>query len=206
MWKLLSVLSLTFCTFAMADDAPVKPSVAVKCSGRLRDGIVAIGGETTGTTITFNRIVWELQLHDEAARNFVATHNKEHVTVVGTLRKIVGTEVKVRWIVDVRTISKRDETKEQEGTQLAIYGTLRTTDARRGDSHAMTIESDRQSWPIDISHDAELQNEAASLVDKPVLLTGSLERVTEDEPSVSLIIRVKDLKQTPNLPDVDSGD
>ena len=75
MWKLVSGISLTLCLFAMADDTCPEPSVSVKCCGRLRHGVVAIGGETTGTTITFNRTVWELQLPDDAAREFAARVN-----------------------------------------------------------------------------------------------------------------------------------
>ena len=196
MWKLLTGISLTLCTFVMADDAPPKPSVLVECSGRLRHGIVAIGGETTGTTITFNRIVWELRLRDDAAREFAEEHNKEPVIVIGTLRKIAGIEVKDRWIIDVRTLKNRDATTDKEGTRMTIQGTLRTKELRQGNSPEMTIHADGQVWPIDVSTDAEVHVNVESLVDQPVLLTGSLERATEEESDAPLVIRVKTLKRS----------
>ena len=204
MWNLLSGISLTLCMFAMADDPPSEPSVTVECCGRLRHGIVAIGGETTGTTITFNRTVWELRLPDDAAREFAKEHHKEPVTVTGRLRKISGTEVKDRWIIDVKTLSKRDITKDEEGTRLTIQGTLRTSDLRQGDSPEMTIDAEGQVWPIDLSSDDKLRDKAESLIGRPVLLTGSLNNVTkegaEDEFSVPLVVRIKTLKQSVDVP------
>ncbi|MEQ9410815.1 MAG: hypothetical protein RIK87_24095 [Fuerstiella sp.] len=208
MWKLLTGISLAVCPFAAADATPPESSVRVECCGRLRHGIVAIGGETTGTTITFNRIVWELMLPDDAAREFAKQHNKEPVRVTGTLRRIAGIEVKERWIVDVRTIAKLDPTKDREGTRLAVRGTLRATDPGQSDLFPWTIETDRHLWPIDLSADAEQQDAAASLIDRPVYVLGRLERVAEpateeadeDESKVQLVIRVRTLKPIANRP------
>lgn len=206
MWKLLAGIALTLSMVATTDEIPPDPSVTVACYGRLRHGVVAIGGETTGTTITFNRIVWELQLHDEAAREFAKEHHKEPVVVTGTLRKIGGTEVKDRWIIDVKKLSERDATKDEEGTRLTMQGTLRAADPRRDDFPSMTIDTDGEIWPIDVSSNSRLQVKAESLVGHPVLLTGSLERVdeeeqvTEKEASVPLFIRVATLKRSANVP------
>lgn len=206
MLKLLAGIGLTLSMFAMTDETRPAPSVSVECCGRLRHGVVAIGGETTGTTITFNRMVWELQLHDDAARQFAKEHHKEPIVVTGTLRKIGGTEVKVRWIIDVKKLSERDATKDEEGARLTMQGTLRAADPRRDDSPWMTIDTDGEIWPIDVASDAKLQVEAESLVGQPVLLSGNLERVTEEEEvtekeaSVPLIIRVATLKRSANVP------
>ena len=46
---------------AVTDEAPVgEDSITVTIIGTLRTGIFAIGGETTGTTITAKGIAWEL--------------------------------------------------------------------------------------------------------------------------------------------------
>ena len=206
MLKLLAGIGLTLSMFAMTDETRPAPSVSVECCGRLRHGVVAIGGETTGTTITFNRMVWELQLHDDAARQFAKEHHKEPIVVTGTLRKIGGTEVKVRWIIDVKKLSEHDATKDEEGARLTMHGTLRAADPRSDDSPSMTIDTDGEIWPIDVASDAKLQVEAESLVGQPVLLSGNLERVTEEEEvtekeaSVPLIIRVATLKRSANVP------
>lgn len=206
MWKTVIGISLTLCVSAMADDTCTKPSVSVQCSGRLRHGVVAVGGETTGTTITFNHLTWELQFHAAAARSFAQNHNKELVNVTGTLRRIAGTEVKERWIVDVRTISERDATSEKEGARLSVEGTIRAADSRRDGSRALRIDSDGQSWPIDCASDASLQAEADSLVGQPVLLTGSLKQVTEEDTDKPVVILVRTLKRATRVPIHDPGD
>ncbi len=199
MWKLLSVMSLPLCPLAMADDIPPKPTVFVECHGRLRTGLVAIGGETTGTTITVNRVVWELRLRDEADREFAEKHNKEPVIVTGTLRKVAGVEEKVRWIIDVKTLKAGDAKTDKEGTRMTIHGMLRAPDRRHGDSHEMTIHADGQIWPVDFSTDGELRDKAESFDERTVLLVGNLERdmdqVTDEEPTAPLVVRVKSLKQ-----------
>jgi hypothetical protein len=200
MLKLISGISLMLCTFTTFDSAFKKPSVSVRCCGRLRDGIVAIGGETTGTTITFNRMVWELQLPDAAARRFAQTHNKEFVNVTGTLRRIAGTEVKERWIIDVKTLSEHDSKRDKVGIQLTIQGTLRATDSRTGDSPILRIEADGQIWPVDVTLDARLKNDAESLIDQPVLLAGTLEQVAEEDSDAPRVIRVKTLKRSSGVP------
>jgi len=200
MWNLLAGIGLALSMFVMTDETPPKPSIAVECVGRLRHGVVAIGGETTGTTITFNRIVWELQLHDDAAREFAKKHHKKPVVVTGTLRKIGGTEVNVRWIIDVKKLSESDATKDKEGTLLTMEGTLRATDPRTDNSPGMTIDTDGEIWPIDVSSHEKLQNRAESLVSQPVLLTGRLEQVAKEESTESVIIRVKTLKRSTKIP------
>lgn len=189
MWKLLTGISLTLCsygTFATADETVLEktesePSVSVECHGRLRHGVVAIGCETTGTTITFNRMTWELQFPDDAGREFAKAHHKEPVVVTGVLRRLVGTEEMVRWIIDVKTLSAHEEKADlEEGTQLTIRGMLRATDPRTGNSDELTIDTNGQVWHLDLSSEARLQEAADSLIGRPVLLTGSLKQVTEE--------------------------
>ena len=194
MWKLAGGISLTLCMFAIADDTPPEASVSVECCGRLRHGVVAIGGETTGTTITFNRIVWELQLHDDAQREFAQEHHKEPVVVTGRLKRIAGIETKVRWVIDVKKLSEPDATTDTERARMTIQGTLRATDPRGGDASGMTIDSDGQVWPIDVSADSTLKAKAESLVGQPVLLDGSLEQATKEDSDAPGVIRVKTLK------------
>ena len=202
MWKLFAGVSLTVCVCmcVMANDPhpskPPQPSVSVKCHGRLRHGVVAIGGETTGTTITFNREVYEIALKGDAQRDFAKEHHKGTVTATGTLRKIAGTESGVRWIIDVDQLLERDATQDKEELRLTIQGTLRATAPDAGDSPRLTIEADNQVWPIDFSSDAKLQVKAELLIGQPVLLTGSLEQASEEDSSEPANIRVKTLEQS----------
>lgn len=203
MWKIFTGISLTLCAFAMADESPPKSSVSVDCCGRVRHGVVAVGCETTGTTITFNRIVWELQLNDEAARNFAKKHHKETVVVTGKLRKVAATETKVRWIVDVESMSERDPAKDEEGTRLTISGTLRATD-HRGAASGMIIDADDEIWPISASADAKEEVNPQSLVGQTVLAKGSVERVSESEENFSsaLMIRFNTLQRGPKASEI----
>jgi len=69
---------------------------------RLNVAVVAIGGETTGTTVTANGITWELNLTKNAQWSRVAGKlNGKSVLVKGRLERRTGVEVKERLIVTV---------------------------------------------------------------------------------------------------------
>ena len=201
MWKLLGGISLTLCLSAMAEGTAPKPFVSVECCGRLRHGVVAIGGETTGTTITFNRIIWELQLHNDAARKFATEHHKKSVVVTGALRKVAGVEKKVRWIIDVKKFSECGATKDKEGTRLSIQGRLQAADSRQDGSPRMTVVVGGHVWPLDLTSGGNLQSTAAALVGHSVLLTGHLEQVTKKRPDATTVfVRVKTLQRAESTP------
>ena len=61
---LLTILSAV--TFAADKKPAAEDSITVTVVGTLRTGIVAIGGETTGTTITANGVTWELDFGKNA--------------------------------------------------------------------------------------------------------------------------------------------
>jgi len=88
-----------------ADPTPTEESIAVTVVGTLRTGVVAIGGETTGTTITAKGIKWELDLGKSPELPAAAEKlNGKQVTVAGTLERRSGVEVKERWIVTVTSL------------------------------------------------------------------------------------------------------
>ena len=83
-------------------DPPADESISVIVVGTLRTGIVAIGGETTGTTITSNGVTWELDFgKNTELRKTVENLNGKKVTVGGTLERRAGVEIKERRIVTV---------------------------------------------------------------------------------------------------------
>lgn len=76
--------------------------------GTLRTRVVAIGGETTGTTITAKGITWELDLGKDADLRASAERlDGKLVTVTGTLERRPGAETKERWIVVVTSLKGR---------------------------------------------------------------------------------------------------
>lgn len=88
----------------LADLAEGK-AVEVRVRGTLTHGIMAIGGETTGTIIRFGKTTWELDLRknptfDPAAEKL----SGNRVVVTGTVRMQVGVEIAKRTILTVESI------------------------------------------------------------------------------------------------------
>jgi hypothetical protein len=83
------------------DDGQIK----VEIKGKLATGIVAIGGETTGTTITARGATWDLDLgKNEALHRLAEQLNGKMVQVTGTARVVQGVERGPRTIVTVATL------------------------------------------------------------------------------------------------------
>ncbi len=83
-------------------DGAVEDSITVTIVGTLRTGIVAIGGETTGTTITAKGVTWELDFGKNTEfRNLAEKFDGKKVVVQGRLERRRGIEIKERWIVTV---------------------------------------------------------------------------------------------------------
>lgn len=99
------IFSFLACVTAIVT-AAMKPtsedSTTVTVSGILRTGVVAIGGETTGTTVTVEGITWELEFgKNEALAEAAKKLDGKKVVVKGTLERRPGVEVKGRRIVTV---------------------------------------------------------------------------------------------------------
>ena len=198
MLRLASGLILAFGVSTFAAETQVvkqsEPSIRVECHGKLRHGVVTVGGETTGSTITFDGTTWELKLPDEASRTFAREHHKKSVTAVGTLRRVVGTAVPVRWIVEVEKLSEWDVGTHKEGADLTVLGKLRAGDVAAGESPGTVIEAAGITWPLDLSTDTALQAKTKSLVGKSAVLTGRLEQGSKAESPPRPIIRVNKLE------------
>jgi hypothetical protein len=89
-------------------------SIEVVVRGTLRTGIMAIGGETTGTTVTARGATWELDLRGNpewAAR--AESLSGRRVVVAGTLEVRPGVERRQRWIVTVKTLEAAGPSRQQ---------------------------------------------------------------------------------------------
>lgn len=87
-----------------AADSPDE-SIEVRVRGTLRGGIMAIGGETTGYTVTARGVTWELDFGtDEAMLAKADGLDGKKVVVVGTLESRRGVEIAQRSIVNVQSI------------------------------------------------------------------------------------------------------
>ncbi len=81
--------------------------VRVDIAGTLTTGIAAIGGETTGTTITAGNITWEVELNK--FRRPAQAWSGKRVRISGTLQRRGGVEIAERWIVHVEQIRPEGE-------------------------------------------------------------------------------------------------
>lgn len=187
---LIVVLSIS--AFAVEPDSARQgtANIRVECRGKLMHGLVAMGAETTGTSVILDRMSWELKLPDEESRKFAASNHKQPVVVLGTLRRVAGTEIRARWIVDVERISKWDRGSEKGCAIASISGLL-----RQSDDHApgLVIESDGITWPLDLSQDPALPATARSLVAKKVIVNGRIERAPGLELPPRTVVRVNKL-------------
>lgn len=79
--------------------------IKVEIKGTLETGLMAIGGETTGTVIRVNDVTWELDFGGSKELQESATKlNKKTVLLTGTYQKIKGVEIRERHIIKVATL------------------------------------------------------------------------------------------------------
>ena len=106
----LIVAALMLTVVAVAADNDNHQYIKVEIRGILETGVVAIGGETTGTVINASGVTWELDFGDN--KNFhdltKSLHGKEAL-VTGTYKKIKGVEIRERNIVKVTTLKSAEE-------------------------------------------------------------------------------------------------
>lgn len=102
---LLAVLAVTLLAVADAEAQAKDDYIKVEVKGKLATGIVAIGGETTGTTITANGVTWELDFgKNEALAKQADQLSGKIVVVTGNLTVKPGVEKGPRNIVTVATL------------------------------------------------------------------------------------------------------
>ncbi len=90
---------------ATAGGPAVDESIDVVVRGTLRTGIMAIGGESTGTTISARGATWELDLRqDKALLAKADALAGRRVVVRGSLEVKPGVERRQRWIVTVQSL------------------------------------------------------------------------------------------------------
>lgn len=189
---LLILFCLSSLVIAM-ESKKKEPGVRVECHGQLRHGIVAIGGETTGTTISFNRMTWELKLPDDATRSFASEHHKQPVTAVGTLRRVDGTQVPVRWILEVDRLGVPDAKGQKAAAIATVIGKLRHDNAGAGGAANLIVEVDGITWPLDFDHDKKLAEKARTLVGRFATIQGEFVRAAGSESPRRMQLRVDQL-------------
>lgn len=145
---LLFANALLLSTAMLAAKSPIasEDSIQVTVVGTLRSGIVAIGGESTGTTITSQGITWELEFGKNAAlRSAAAKLDGKKVTVQGSLERRRGVEIRERWIVTVTGLRAAGGANAGDSGEPTLQATVGRPDTR------VRFVSENNKTVIDIS-------------------------------------------------------
>lgn len=89
---------------APAGDAPADSYIRVEIKGTVRTGIVAIGGETTGTLIATKQGSFELDTKNPKLRQALEKLDGKTAVVTGTLNFRKGVERGQRMVVTVTDV------------------------------------------------------------------------------------------------------
>jgi hypothetical protein len=105
-WLVLASFLLIIGTGAVARAAePLAANgeqyIKVEIKGVLKTGVVAIGGETTGITITAGKVTWELEIKGQTLLALAQQLDGKTVLVKGELHVTSGVEIPVRSILTV---------------------------------------------------------------------------------------------------------
>ncbi len=104
------VVACVMCLMVRSVMAADKEGKPVEMNGKLRTGIVAVGGETTGTIIETKNGTFELDFgKDKELRQKADKFNGKMVRVAGTLTVRKGVEVKERRIITVKKLEEITE-------------------------------------------------------------------------------------------------
>ncbi len=104
------VASLALPVVASGAEKDNEQYIKVEIRGTLETGLVAIGGETTGTIIKVGNVIWELDLGgNQVFQDLAKKLHQETALVAGTYQKIKGVEMPERHIVNVTSLKPADE-------------------------------------------------------------------------------------------------
>ena len=109
-WSAVSFAGIAVC----AAEDPIEDVIKVEVTGTLRTGLMAIGGETTGTGITSNGVTWELDFSKSPKLKAIAWKlDGKKVTVAGLFQRRRGVEISLREIVIVTALTPAKAKQER---------------------------------------------------------------------------------------------
>ena len=142
--------------------AAAEESITVDVVGRIQTGLAAIGGETTGTTISAKGITWELEFGKNAKfRETAKKLSGKQARVKGSLERRKGVEIRDRWIVTVTNLqaappvkSKLDAKTRRETSKVTFKetegATLIDVTSPFGIDHAVITRGNHR-WPANLT-------------------------------------------------------
>lgn len=182
------------------DPKPATDSVEVQISGILNNQVVAIGAETTGTTVQSGPLTWELDLADvENGNAFAKKHHGKRVIVKGRLEHKKGVEIPERWIVHVESIGASNAKNPQDKIEVQLKGRLRHgIFAIGGETTGTEISASGVRWELDLRGKKSLQKKAARLDGGQAWVKGVLTQRKGVEVPDRRILLVEELKEACN--------
>lgn len=103
---------------AATGPAPATAADVMTFTGKLTTGMMAIGGETTGTIISDGKTSYELDIKDAALKTKANGLSGKQVAVTGKLTLKEGIEVGQRRIITVQTLEAAAPASEPAATQF----------------------------------------------------------------------------------------
>lgn len=167
-------------------------TVEVVCHGRFRKDGVAIGGETTGITVSFDGMTWDLNL-SPALRQQVEKEEFRQVTVEGRLRHVKGV-ARDRWIVDVQKLTKREMKDPKEPKPKAEFTFKGKLAPAMGGAEPQSLEVTGEAWPVAWGSDPTLPAKGRELAGSAVIARGTAEANTDGGPKKYPIFHVQQLQ------------
>ena len=147
-----SLIALAAIVGTSSAESPPKPVefIIVELSGKIEVGLVAIGGETTGSESS--ALGWKFEL-DFPNRQFATTagelaQSEKPAYVKGRFRLVKGVERPDRWVIDVTTIKQAEPSSEF--VRVECQGKFKAND-RIGTVMGNTVKTSGVSWFADLS-------------------------------------------------------
>ncbi|HEY0982504.1 MULTISPECIES: hypothetical protein [unclassified Schlesneria] len=141
----------------------------VICHGKLRCGMVAVGGETTGTNLSLGGFSWELLISDPQLKDFAEANHHKLVTATGTLQYLNTPERPGRWVVSVNSLTARDPKIKEDAVAITVRGTVEKTKS------TLKLKTDDFTLTITPPDNAKLLKKLDSLESRTVILKGQVD-------------------------------
>jgi hypothetical protein len=188
----LSIIALALCFTApgFAEDKK-EGSIDLEVKGTLTTGIVAIGGESTGATITTKD-----GFSCEVAGVKDDKLNKKSVVVKGSFAVKPGVEVGQRRILTAASVEEATDKPDENYVKAKIKGKLATGIlAPGGATTGVTITAAGTTWELDLRKDKDMVAAAEKLTGKEILVEGTVEvKKLGTRPGTRTIVSVTSLK------------
>lgn len=196
---LLAICLMPFTLDAQDRDQQKQSPTKVEITGVIKDGVLAIGGETTGTTIKSGPFLWELDLSDVVkGKTFAKEQHGQSVIVRGRLEHKKGVEIPDRMIVHVDSLQLPRRENSPDKIEMQVQGLLEHgVQAIGGETAGTVIRDSNATWELDFQGNKALIEKAARLDEQRTSVKGVLTQKKGVEVPDRKILLVTEMEMTP---------